>query len=70
MSKPNVFSRPYTAGPGQLSTGFAGWGVVAGKMIYTHGPKDLRAHSEEAFHPSEILAINKRVTEIKQNLIC
>lgn len=50
MSKPNVFAVASHIWSLSVSAGSAGCGVVAGKMIYTHRPKDLRAHLEDAFH--------------------
>lgn len=50
ISEPNVFAMALHSWSLSVSTGFVGWGVMAGKMIYIHRPKDLRARSKEAFH--------------------
>lgn len=50
MSKPNVFAVALHIWSPSVSQGFAGCGAVAGKMIYMHGPKALRAPLEDAFH--------------------
>lgn len=50
MSKPNVFAMALYIWSLSVSTRLVGCGVVAGKMIYIHRPKDLRAHLEDAFH--------------------
>lgn len=50
MSKPNVFSLALHIWSLSVSKGLAACGVMAGKMIYSHRSKDLRAHSGDAFH--------------------
>ena len=50
MSKPNVFAMALHIWSLSVSAGFVGCGVLAGKMIYIHRSKDLRAHLEDAFH--------------------
>lgn len=50
MSKPDVCAMGSHIWSLSVSAGSAGCGAVAGKMIYTCRPKDLRTHLEDAFH--------------------
>lgn len=66
MSKPNVFSMALHIWSLSVSTRFVGCGVMAGKWFIYTDPKI--SELLQRMLSSGVLAINKWLTEIKQNL--